>query len=90
MIFFGSLHISFLSSNLPCSQSFFHLAHVCPLQASQGGGFKIVAFESPHRCWNIHFNPLKTIVDLHFLERMGLVKCQDGSGGLDSFFAFSN
>ena len=33
---------------------------------------------------------LKTIANFHFLGSMGLVKCQDVSVGLDSFFAFSN
>ena len=37
-----------------------------------------------------HLNPLKTIVDLHLLGSMELIKGQDVAVGLDLFFAFSN
>ena len=49
-----------------------------------------LAFEAPMDCWNILFNPLKTIADLQLLGSMGQVKCQDVGVGLDLFFAFSN
>ena len=49
-----------------------------------------LAFEAPQEYWDIHLNPLKTIVDLHLLGSMELIKCQDVAVGLDLFFAFSN
>ena len=57
-------------------------------------GFHVVSiflvFEAPQESWDIHLNPLKTIVDLHLLGSMELIKCQDVAVGLDLFFAFSN
>ena len=49
-----------------------------------------LAFEAPQECWDIHLNPLKTIVNLHLLGSMELIKYQDVADGLDLFFAFSN
>ena len=49
-----------------------------------------LVFEAPQVCWDIHLNPLKTIVNLHLLGSMELIKCQDVDVGLDLFFAFSN
>ena len=51
---------------------------------------RFLAFETSQECWDIHLKPLKTIVDLHFLGSMKLIKCQDVAVGLDLFFAFSN
>ena len=47
-----------------------------------------LVFEAPQECWDIHLNPLKTIVDLHLLGSMKLIKCQDVAIGLDLFFTF--
>ena len=52
--------------------------------------FIFLVFEAPQECWDIHLNPLKTIVDLHLLGSTELIKCQDVAVGLDLFFAFSN
>ena len=49
-----------------------------------------LAFEATQECWDTHLKPLKTTVDLHLLESMELIKCQDVAVGLDLFFAFSN
>ena len=50
-----------------------------------------LAFEAPQWCWNTLLNSLKTIANLYLLRSMGLVKCQDVSVSLDSFFtSFSN
>ena len=49
-----------------------------------------LAFEAHQECWDIYINPLKTIVDLHLLGSMKLIKCQDVAVGLDLFFTFSN
>ena len=49
-----------------------------------------LAFEAHQECWDIYINPLKTIVDLHLLGSMQLIKCQDVAVGLDLFFTFSN
>ena len=62
---------------------------------SSSTGFTVVSifleFEAPLGCWDVQLNPLKTIADLHLPGRMGrVVKYQDVSVGLDSFFAFSN
>ena len=57
-------------------------------------GFHVVsiflAFETPQGSWNILLISLKTKVDLHLFGSTGLIKCQDVSVGLDSFFAFSD
>ena len=49
-----------------------------------------LAFETPPWSWDLLLNSLKAIVDLHFLASKGLIKYQDISIGLDSFFAFSD
>ena len=57
-------------------------------------GFLVVsiflAFEAPQECWDVLLNPLKTIADFHLLGSTGLLKFQNVSVSLDSFFAFSN
>ena len=49
-----------------------------------------LAFEASLGSWDVLLNSFKTIVDLHLIGSTGLIKCQDVSVGLDSFFAFSN
>ena len=49
-----------------------------------------LAFEAPQGSWGVLLNSLKIIADLHLLGNTGLIKCQDVSVGLDSFFAFSD
>ena len=49
-----------------------------------------LAFEVSQGNWDILHNPRKTIANLHFLASIRLIKCQDVSVDLDSFFAFSN
>ena len=62
--------------------------------SSPSTGFTVVsiflAFEVPQGHRNGQHNSLKTIADLHFLGNTGLIKCQDVSVGLDSFFTFSD
>ena len=63
--------------------------HLCPLQAFMWCPY-FWHLKHPQDCWDIHLNPLKTIVDLHLFGGMELIKCQDVAVGLDLFFAFSN
>ena len=49
-----------------------------------------LAFEGTRVHWGILLDSLKTIVDLHLLGSMGLIKFQDVSGSLGLYFAFSN
>ena len=49
-----------------------------------------LAFKTPQGSWDILLNSIKTIADLHLLGSTGLIKCQDVSVGLDSFFVFSD
>ena len=57
-------------------------------------GFPVVSifltFEAPQGSWDVQLNFLKTIADRHLVGSTGLIKYQDVSVGLDSFFAFSN
>ena len=81
---------SFKQSSSTWSGSFsLHLAHVCcPLQVSLWCPY---FWHLKHLgSWDILLNSLKTIADLHLLGSMRLIKCQDVSVGLDSFFAFSD
>ena len=61
---------------------------------SSSTGFPVASifltFEASQGRWDVLLNSLKTIADLHLLGSMGLVKCQDVSVGLDSYFTFSN
>ena len=61
---------------------------------STSTGFPVVsifwAFEAHQGRWDILFNSLKTIADLHLRRSTWLIKCQEVSVCLDSFFAFSN
>ena len=61
---------------------------------SSSTGFPVLsiflAFEAPQDRCDLVLNILKTIADLHLLGSTGLIKCEDVSVGLDSFFAFSN
>ena len=61
---------------------------------SSSTGFPVVsifsAFEAPQGRWDVLFNSLETIADLHLLGNMGLIKCHNARGDLDSFLAFSN
>ena len=52
--------------------------------------FIFLAFEAPQGYWDVMLDPLKTIADFHLLGSTRLIKCQDVSVGMDSFFAFSN
>ena len=52
--------------------------------------FIFLAFEAPQGIWDVLLNSLKTIANLHLLESMWLIKFQDVSAGLDSYFAFSD
>ena len=88
----STLDIWFLLSNLlPCGLGPFHstwhmsiaLCKVFPLVSI------FLAFETPQKCWDILFNPLKTIANL-LLGSMELIKCHDVGVSLDLFFAFSN
>ena len=53
-------------------------------------GSIFLTFKALQESWDVLLDFLKTIADLHLLGSTGLVKCQDVSVGLDSFFAFSN
>ena len=77
-----------MQSSTKWSRSFsLHLAHVChPLQAS----LWCPNFWHLKHLWDVLLNSLKTIVDLHLFRSLVMIKCQDVSVGLDSFFAFSN
>ena len=59
---------------------------------SSSTGFPLVstflAFEAPHGRWDALLDSLKKIAYLYLLRNMGLIRCQDVSIGLDSFFAF--
>ena len=61
---------------------------------SSSTGFPVVsiflAFEAPRGSGDVLFNSLKTIADLQLVGSTELIKCQDVSVGLDSFFAFSD
>ena len=61
---------------------------------SSSTGFSVVsiflAFEAPQESWDVLLNSLETIAYLHLLGSTGLIKCQDVSVGLDSFYAFSS
>ena len=41
-----------------------------------------LAFEAPQGCWDIFFNPLEAVADLHFFGNIGLIICQDVGVGL--------
>ena len=62
----------------------------CP---SSSTGFPVVSiflvFEAPKERWDVQLDSLKTIADLLLFGNTGLIKYQDVSIGLDSFFAFS-
>ena len=61
---------------------------------SSSTGFPVVfiflAFKAPQGSWDILLDSLKRIVNLHLLRSTGLIKYQDVSVGLDSFFTFSD
>ena len=61
---------------------------------SSSKGFRVVsiflAFETLQGRWDVLLDSLKTIADLYLLGAMELIKCQDVSVGLDSFFAISS
>ena len=49
-----------------------------------------LASEELQEFWDALLDSLKTITDLHPLGRIGLIKCQNISVGLDSFFNISD
>ena len=70
----------------------FHTAR-CPCQSSPASLPVIsifLTFEASQRCWDILFNPLKTVANLHFFENMGLIKYQDVGVGLDLLTTLSD
>ena len=88
----SNLHIEFSSNNLPpCGLCPFpHIWHMyCPLQASLWCPY---FWHLKHlRGSGTYCSTLsKQLADLHLLGSMMLIKCQDISVDLDSFFAFSN
>ena len=48
------------------------------------------SFEALQRSWDVQLSSPKKIADLHLLVSTGLIKCQDVSVGLDSYFIFSD
>ena len=51
--------------------------------------FIFLTFEASQGCWDILFNPLGTVADLHFFGNTGLIKCQDVGVGLYLFITLS-
>ena len=77
----------FLLSKLPLSGPSFTTLGTCQLSSASFSEVSIFfIFEVPQSCWDIIFNPLKTIADLHLLGNMRLIKCQDICPASDNFF----
>ena len=88
----GNLHNEFLSSNFPPrGPGPFHRICTC---MSSSTGFRVVsifwAFEAPQESWDVLLDSLKTIADIHLFGCTELIKYQDVSVYVYSFFAFSD
>ena len=84
----GNLHIEFASSYLPSGSGLFTAFGTCVVLYRLPCGIHIFGIWSTSGA--LERTARLSITDLHLLGSKGLIKSQDVSVGLDSFFAFSN